>query len=132
MSISRAFTFGKGINAGYATADFQTFKRMIVEVGFLQILLKTGILGFVLIMILVVSGIFKAINRSQSNFMKYLGVLLAGYYIMLFIENIVGFNLLNITFWLVIGMCHSDELRSLDDVQIKELFMNTEPEKALT
>ena len=48
LQANQAFIFGKGMNAGYASDSFQTFSRQVVEVGFLQMLLKTGIIGCLL------------------------------------------------------------------------------------
>ena len=126
LKINNAFVFGKGINAGYASHDFETFNRLAVEVGFLQILLKTGIIGFLLYMALIISAIFKAINNSNNIFIKYLGMLLSGYVLMFFIENMILFNLLNIIIWIIVGMCHSRELREMDDEEIRELFSGKE------
>lgn len=61
--------------------------------------------------------------------MKYLGLLLCGYVLMFFIENIIGFNLFNIIIWTVVGMCHSRELRDLSDKEIKELFLNNKTQE---
>ncbi len=127
LEINRAFMFGKGINAGYASDDFETFNRLAVEVGFLQILLKSGIIGFLLYILLIVTAIFKAINKSRNLFIKYLGMLLSGYVLMFFIENMILYNLLNIIIWLIVGMCHSSELREMTDEEIKELFTGNEP-----
>jgi hypothetical protein len=127
MNINKAFVFGKGINGGYASEDFETFSRLAVEVGFLQILLKSGIIGFLLYISLIISAIFKVLNNSNNYFMKYLGLLLCGYVLMFFIENIIGFTLFNVVIWCVIGMCHSKELRALNDKEIKDLFMNIQP-----
>ena len=127
LKINKAFIFGKGINGGYASEDFETFSRLAVEVGFLQILLKSGIIGFLLYISLLISAIFKALNNSENYFMKYLGLLLCGYVLMFFIENIIGFTLFNVVVWCVIGMCHSKELRALNDKEIKNLFLNIKP-----
>ena len=124
LKINKAFIFGKGMNAGYASHDFETFNRLAVEVGFLQVLLKSGIVGFLLYITLIISAIFKALNDSKNLFIQYLGLLLSGYVLMFFIENIVCYNLLNIVFWLTVGMCHSKELRGLNDEEIKDLFLN--------
>lgn len=124
LKMSEAFVFGKGINAGYASDVFQTFNRTTVEVGFLQILLKSGIVGFLLYMTLIISAIFKALSKSKNLFMKYLGLLLSGYVLMFFIENVLAFNLLNIIIWFVVGMCHSEGLRGLSDHEIRKLFLN--------
>lgn len=124
MQISKTFIFGKGINGGYVSDSFETFNRTAAEVGFLQILLKSGIVGFLLYMTLFISAIFKALSKSKNLFMKYLGLLLSFYVLMFFIENILAFNLFNIIIWSVVGMCHSEGLRDLNDEEIKELFLN--------
>lgn len=129
LKLNNAFAFGKGIDGGYYSEIFQTFSRSTVEVGFLQILLKTGIVGFLAYFILVFSAVFKALGKSKSIFMKCLGLLLSSYVLMLFIENVIAFNLLNVTIWLVIGMCHSKELLSLNDEEIKKLFSNISVKK---
>jgi hypothetical protein len=124
LKINKAFAFGKGINAAYLSYDFQTFNRTTVEVGFLQILLKSGIIGFILYITIIISAIFKALSHSNSIFLKYLGMLLTGYILMFFIENIIAFNLLNIVIWLAVGMCHSREIRDLNDKEIRDLLLN--------
>ena len=122
LKYNNAFIFGKGMNAGYYSEAFQTYQRPIVEVSFLQILLKTGIIGFLLYISVIISAIFKALSRSKNNYIKSLGLLLAGYTIMIFIENQIAYNMLNVIIWIVIGMCHSEELRKLNDKEIKSLF----------
>lgn len=114
--------FGKGLNAGYDSPSFHTYRREVVEVGFLQILMKTGIVGFILYFSVIVVAIFKSIGRSNNLFLKALGFLLTGYIIMLFIENQLAYNLFNICIWLVVGMCYSPVLRDLNDKEIGVLF----------
>ena len=41
---------------------------------------------------------------------------------MIFIENQIAYNLLNVLIWVVIGMCHSEEMRKLTDKEIRSLF----------
>jgi hypothetical protein len=130
LKMNKAFLFGKGVNAGYLSESFQTLNRTIVEVGFLQILLKSGIVGFILYMTMIVSAIFKAMNNSKNKFMEYLALLLLGYVLMFFIENILAFNMLNVMIWIVVGMCHSQELRELSDEEIRNLFLNVRPLEA--
>lgn len=122
IKLNKAFLFGKGMSAGYASESFQTYSRQVVEVGFLQTLLKTGIIGCLLYFAIILSAIFKALGRSRSLFMKALGLLLASYLLLFFIENIIAYNLLNIIVWFTIGVCHSQELRELNDQEIGSLF----------
>lgn len=122
LKYNKALIFGKGMNAGYYSEAFQTYQRPIVEVSFLQILLKTGIIGFLLYISIIISAIFKALSRSKSNYIKSLGLLMVGYTIMIFIENQIAYNMLNVLIWVVIGMCHSEELGKLNDKEIRNLF----------
>lgn len=129
LKINNAYTFGKGINAGYASDAFETYSRKAAEVGFLQIMLKCGILGFLLYIILIISAIFKALNDSSNSYLKYLGLLLCGYVLMLFIENIIAFNLFNIIIWCVVGVCHSKEIRAMNNDEMRDLFTHLNPVK---
>ena len=131
LKFSEALVVGKGIDGGYSSVSFQTSNRKGVEVGFLQILLKTGIIGFLLYFILIFSAIFKALGKSNNIYLKCLGILLSSYVLMFFIENVLAFDLLNIVIWLVIGMCHSKELLRLNDHEIKNLFINGKMDKGI-
>ena len=124
---NQAFLFGKGLNAGYYSHSFQMDSRAVVEVGFLQILLKTGILGFLLYISVIISSIIKALRRSRSQFVKSLGIYLASYIILLFIEIIVAYNLLNVVTWIVVGMCQSESLMEMNDQQIMQILHNKKP-----
>jgi hypothetical protein len=122
LMANNAIVFGKGIGSGYMSEAFETYDRPTVEVGFLQILLKTGIIGVLLYLSVIVSAISKALGKSRSIFMKSLGLLLASYVLLIFIENVVAYNLLNVIIWIVVGICHSPALRDLSDDEFKNLY----------
>jgi O-antigen ligase len=65
LKSNEAFLFGKGLNAGYYSASFVTYNRPIVEVGFLQIILKMGIVGFLLYVIVILRALFRALNDQK-------------------------------------------------------------------
>lgn len=123
LHANNAFLFGKGLNASYASEAFATYSRPVVEVGFLQMLLKTGIIGCILYFAVVLTAVSKALGRSKSYFMKSMGLLLTGYVIMFFVENIIAYNLLNIVIWIIIGMCYSVRMRELTDDEIRSLLI---------
>jgi len=125
LKVNNAFVFGKGLNATYESEAFQTLGRPMVEVGFLQILMKTGIVGVILYLLVIIIAIFKALVKSNSIHMKSLGLLLSGYILMLFIENIIAYNLLNVIIWIVVGMCCSPKLRAMNDKEIKLLITSS-------
>jgi len=55
-----------------------------------------------------------------------LGLLLVGYLLMLFIENVIAYNLLNVIIWFIVGLCHSESMLSLDDQDIRKFFKPSE------
>lgn len=122
LMYNHAFVFGKGIGSGYMSEVFDTYSRSMAEVGFLQIILKTGIIGVLLYISVIVSAIYKALGKSKSMFMKSLGLLLASYVLLIFVENVIAYNLLNIIIWIVVGICHSPALRNLSDAEMKSLY----------
>jgi hypothetical protein len=122
LKFNEAFVFGKGLNAVYLSETFGTYGRRVVEVAFLQILLKTGIVGFILYLTVIIIGIFKALGKSNNLFAKSLGLLLVGYVLMLFLENQIAYNLLNVVIWIVVGMSYSEPLRKLTNKEIGLLF----------
>lgn len=122
LKINKALLLGKGLNATYASEAFQTFGRPMVEVGFLQILLKSGIVGVILYLAVIIRAIYLSLGKSTSIHLKSLGLLLSGYVIMLFIENVIAYNLLNVLVWIIVGMCYSPKLRALSDVEFKAMF----------
>ena len=71
---------------------------------------------------IILSAIFKALGKSKSLFMKALGLLLASYLLLFFIENVIAYNLLNVIIWFSIGLCHSQSLRDLNDKEFGNLF----------
>jgi hypothetical protein len=122
LMYNNAIVFGKGIGSGYMSETFETYSRSMAEVGFLQILLKTGIVGVLLYVSVIVSAIYKALGKDRSMFIKSLGLLLASYVILIFIENVIAYNMLNVIIWIVVGICHSPALSELSDDELKRLF----------
>ncbi len=122
IRVNKSIIFGKGLNAGYDSPSFRTYRREVVEVGFLQILMKTGIVGFLLYSFIIGSAVYKAIVRSNNLFIKTMGLFLTSYFIMLFIENQIAYNMLNIIVWIVIGFCHSPKIRNLNNIEVRMLF----------
>ncbi len=122
IRVNKSLLVGKGLNAGYDSPSFRTYRREVVEVGFLQILMKTGLVGFLLYSFILGSAIYKAIVRSNNQFIKMMGLFLTSYFIMLFIENQIAYNLLNVIVWIVVGFCQSPGLRNLNNREILSLF----------
>lgn len=118
-----SFVLGEGGGAAYLTDFFDwmtvTSKgRYGSEVGFLNILMNSGVIGVLAYLSVLVSSTYYGINRSNNKLTKMLSLFLAFQWVLLFIENPVKFDLLNVTIWFSIGICLSKEIRQLDDSQI--------------
>lgn len=115
--------FGKGISGKYKSDVFVDGElkkgRTGSEVGFLNILLYTGILGFLSFSFIIYLAVYYATSHSKNTLSKILALYLTGYWVLFFIENIGAYNLLNYFNWIIIGLCFSKTFRSLTDDQLK-------------
>ena len=125
LKSNNSFLLGKGMAGGYSSLAFETYNRNMVEVGFLQLLMKTGIIGVFIYCFVIISAIYQALSRSNNLFIKSIGLLLSSYIVLIFIENVIAFNLLNVVIWICVGMCHSSVLRNMEDSEIKKLFVSS-------
>ena len=126
LNVTNSLWLGKGSTGKYKTEyDYDLLaemgnERSSVEVGFLRILINTGILGFVLYTILLLIAVFYGTFRTKNTLSKLLALLVASHWAMLFIEEATVYNLYYYFTWIVVGLCFSREFRNLSDDQLKE------------
>ena len=96
--------------------------RYGAEVGFLNILLYSGIIGVILYLLMLLTASYYAIFHSNNFLSKMLGLLLAGRWITFFIEEFTNFDLNNVFIWIIIGMVSCIEFRALSDDDLKLFF----------
>ena len=117
---------GKGASGKYKTDYFDTLGdhrgRYGAEVGFLNILLYSGIVGVVLYLLMLLLASYYAIFKSNNFLSKMIGLLLACRWLMFFIEEFTNFDLNNLYVWIIIGMVSSLKFRSLSDDDLKLFF----------
>lgn len=115
--------FGKGISGKYKSAVFVDGDlksgRSGSEVGFLNILLYTGIVGFLSYTLIIYLAIYYGTSQTKNTLSKILALYLTGHWVLFFVENIAAYNLLNYFDWIIIGLCFSKRFRSLTDEQLK-------------
>ena len=119
-----SIVFGKGANGVYYSQYFDetkgdTANRLTVEVGVLAILLKTGLVGLIAYLALIIIAIYQAFFISKNNFVKGFGFLLLVYFIVLFFENLVAYSFYNFLVWFSIGVCLSSDIRKLSESDLK-------------
>jgi hypothetical protein len=107
-----------GIDEGYRI----TTTRSVIENGFLQIILKEGLLGMVLTGLLAIPAMIKGFFKSKNLISKA-----AAIWILLYIANLYtsvwnGFILFYILIWLSIGICLDPVFTQKSDEEIKAEF----------
>jgi len=119
--------FGKGANGTYYsnyfdTAGGDTDTRLTVEVGVLAILLKSGLIGVTLYLLLLFVAIYYSFFRSNNHFVVGIGFMLFIYTMLLFVENIISYSSHNLFVWFFIGVCLSNEIRYMTNFEIQNIL----------
>lgn len=128
-----SWILGKGINGTYYSHYFDTRKvevdaanRKFAEVGFLDFLLKGGIIQTTLYIILLLIAIFRCFFRSNSRTMVLMGLVLLAHYMFLFVEDVPRYDLYNISLWMYMGLAYTASNMERDDThyieQINHVF----------
>ncbi|WP_434503082.1 hypothetical protein [Prevotella sp.] len=127
---SNSIWIGKGAYCHYYSEFFamsQTgngdfWQRNGVEVDFLNLMLKGGLIYIILYLYIVINSIYKALKKSNSKFMKDVAVVLIGFFFVGFISSVGIVSLTSIAPWILIGLCNSKKWLSYTDSQIKEIL----------
>ncbi|MDP4206420.1 MAG: hypothetical protein Q8859_10545, partial [Bacteroidota bacterium] len=90
-------------------------KRYESEVGILNILLRNGIVGVIIYSLLLFTVSYIAINRSNNQLAKILGLYIAFHWALSFIEEYTQYDLNFYFLWLVIGLVSTSSFRSIND-----------------
>lgn len=124
LAVNKQLLFGKGAGGTYysnyfSKAEGDSDSRLTVEVGVLAILLKTGLIGVILYLLLIFASIFYAFFRSNNYYVVGIGLMLFIYVLLLFIENAISYSGNSLFIWFFIGVCLSKEIRNMSNLEIK-------------
>lgn len=92
------------------------------EVGLLGIMLKGGLILLILIFLLVIKCININFKFSKNRYTQMLTLIVASYFMFLTVENTFKFDLINITFWIMLSIASNIKLNSLSENEIKNIF----------
>lgn len=128
MSISMTpldFVIGKGINGSYycpvvLNSETGEYTRDVIETGYLQIVLKGGYLSLILILMILVPAVYKGFFDSKNILSKGAGLLILLWLLSLrpMVGN--GFTMQYMLVWVSVGICYSQKIRYLSDIEIKK------------
>lgn len=127
------FLFGGGAHASYISDFFSKnllpSARLIYEegrfsseIGFLNLVLKSGVIGFLIYSFIFFYSSFIGIVDSKNILSKIISLKVIFSWFLLFIEIPGGVNLNYYFIYIFIGLILSKKLRYLSDFEIREIF----------
>ena len=132
MNKHNSFLFGEGGCGKYESLAFKNdligAYRYGSEVGFLNTLLYSGIIGVLLYAFVFYKASRLAICQSNNVLAKLIGLFVIFRWDYFFVEEFTKFNTNFFFLWLMIGMCLSPTFRNMSDEEIENLIVNGEYE----
>ena len=96
--------------------------RVNSEVGFLGIILKGGLFLLLLIFLLIFNSIQTSYKYSNNNYTKTLSLVIGTYFMFTCVENAFVFDLLNISFWVMLSIVGNIKLNSFNEKEMMQIF----------
>lgn len=132
MDKHNSFLFGEGGCGKYESLAFKNdligAYRYGSEVGFLNTLLYSGIIGVLLYALVFYKASRLAICQSNNVLAKLIGLFVIFRWDYFFVEEFTKFNTNFFFLWLMIGMCLSPTFRNMSDEEIESIIVNGEYE----
>lgn len=93
-------------------------ERGSCEVLFLNIFNYLGIIGVVLYSLIYFKAAFLAFKKSNNMYIKMMGLYVAFRWAYGWVEDFNRIDIMNITLWMMIGICYSAQLRKMNNKEI--------------
>ncbi|MBL7935123.1 MAG: hypothetical protein JNM51_04860 [Bacteroidia bacterium] len=113
--------YGKGFYGTYyaPTIEEDVDYRTIIESGYLQTILKGGILNLGLFLLIALPAAYLGIMKSNNAIAQAAGFIIVLWLIDMFPWGMPALNIRYILVWICIGMCYSKEICNLSETEIK-------------
>lgn len=99
-----------------------TIFRDVIETGFLQVILKSGLIGLSLFLFLAVPAIIKGLFNSKNILCKASAIWIFLFILFLYPGRLNLFSLHYALVWISIGFCFSKQIRLMTDNQISSIL----------
>ncbi len=108
--------FGRGINGTYycPVLEGQSY-RNVIETGYLQFILKGGLILLFLYVYILLKGAFLGFFRSKNTICKAMSLVLFANVIFLFSGNTLEFSFRQILIWCCVMLCYNASFRNLSE-----------------
>ena len=115
---------GKGLNGEYfcpaVDIDRESDYRNLIETGYLQIILKGGIISLIFLLLIAIPAVILGLFYSKNMLSKASSIWIFISLLSLYPATVSTFNLHFLIFWMSVGICYSKTIRYLPDNYIKE------------
>jgi hypothetical protein len=120
------WVIGKGIKGQYYCPIVDNVNdaeglgyRDNIETGYLQIILKGGIISLGLLLFMFVPAVYKGFFKSSNVLCKASSMWIFLWIVYLYPSGGIVFNMNYVLVWVAVGICYSDKIRNLSDQTIK-------------
>ena len=90
------------------------YERHGNELCHLNVFTWLGLIGLLLHSAIYLIASYRAVYYSNNLFVRYIGIMVAFNWALGWIENTTGFNIMNLTIWIMISICLSSKFRSMN------------------
>ncbi len=113
--------YGKGYNGQYYAPGIELNKdnRWFIESGYLQTILKGGIINLVLFLLIAIPAAYLGIVKSNNILSKAAGTIVLLWLIDMILWGMPGLSIRYILLWTSIGICYSKVIRGFSETEIK-------------
>jgi hypothetical protein len=119
---TKDWIIGKGILGSYFCPNIEenqvTNFRNVIETGYLQIVLKGGLVSLILLLLILIPALIMGIFFSRNILAKASGVWILIFIGCLYPRDVVKFDLNYILVWMSIGICYNKSLRNMPETYI--------------
>lgn len=125
---TKDWLIGRGINGEYFCPGIDvgqaTNYRRLIETGYLQLILKGGIIRLILYLLITIPAIILGLFFSKNLLSKASSIWILIALLSLYPAIVNSFNLNYLLVWICVGICYNKKIRNLKDNDVKkELFV---------
>ena len=122
---TKDWVIGKGFLGEYYCPGAEEGRdtRFLIESGYLQTILKGGIISLVLFLLIALPAAYLGIVKSKNILSKASGTIVILWLIDMFPWGMPAINIRYILVWTCIGICYSTAIRNLSEAEIKNSLL---------
>ena len=123
---STDWIIGKGIKGKYYCPIVENVNdaegagyRDNIETGYLQIILKGGIISLALLLLMFIPAVYKGLFKSKNVLSKAAAMWVLLWIVYLYPSGGIVFSMNYLLVWVSVGICYSEKIRNLSNNTIK-------------